>query len=250
MTFQRILGLTALLAFPTSAFLPKSLSKGSVWQLGDVIKGEDVDSEPFDIGQGGVRLAQESAIKIVGEVKHKPGQADSRAIELKRYNSVEKLEEGKVNSVLDTIGSKILCTGQGEELYKDPGQTTEKTVLYAPVEAMKVALSSAGPAIDCDNIVFNFLGGEDMVMGEVMDAANQMVVNMDINTKAKVSINSLCHSSIPSGTCTVTVVSVGSNGYDKSNLSGAENSVAEGEVYSRDGSWWTVQESEINTALA
>ena len=89
-----------------------------------------------------------------------------------------------------------------------------------------------------------------MVMGEVMDAANQMVVNMDINTKAKVSINSLCHSSIPSGTCTVTVVSVGSNGYDKSNLSGAENSDAEGEVYSRDGSWWTVQDSEINTALA
>lgn len=249
MNCLKILCGAVLLVAPSSGFVPTS-QKQNLWQLGEVITGEAVDAEAFDIGLGGVRLAQESALKIVGEVKHKPGNSDARGIELLRYNSVDKLEEGKVNAVLDGVGSKVLCTGQGEELYKDPGETLEKTILLAPMEAAKEAISTAAASIESNNLVFNFLGGNDLVMGEVMDAANHLVVSMDINTKSKISFNSLCHSSIPDGTCTVTVVAVGSNEYDKTSLSGAERAVAAGEIYSRDGSWFTVQESEINTALA
>merc|ERR1711935_1081585 len=103
-------------------------------------------------------------------------------------------------------------------------------------------------AIESESLVFNFLGGDDLMMGEVLDAAKEMVLMMDVAAKAKISFNSLCHGSIPSGTCAVIVVSRGDGDYEGSG--GVEKSIASGEVYLRDGSWMTVQESEINTALA
>lgn len=232
---------------PNTAFTP-AVQRSNIWPLRGIVEGDDADAEPFDVGSGGVRLAQESAIKITGEVKHKPGQADARPMELLRYNSLQRVNESTVESLMEKTGSKVICTGKGVELYKDPGDSLEAVVKLAPLEAMKDAVSGAASAIECDSLVFNFLGGDDLMMGEVLDAANEMVVMMDIATKAKISFNSLCHDSIPAGTCTVTVVSLGSGEYEGSD--GVEKAIASGEVYLRDGAWWTVQESEINTAVA
>jgi hypothetical protein len=242
-----LLGLSSLIV-PIAAFLPNKV-KHHNWKLGDVIQGEEVDAEPFDVGSGGVRLVQENAIKITGDVKHKPGSADARPMELLRYNLLSQVDESFVNDMLDKVGSKIVCSGQGKEFYKDPGETLEKTVNYGPTEAIKDAVGRASSAIECEKLVFNFLGGDDLMMGEVLDAIKEMVITMDIATKAKLSFNSLCHSSIPAGTCAVTVVSVGSSDFDGKD--GVEKAVASGEVYSKgDGSWHTVSEAEINTALA
>jgi hypothetical protein len=220
-------------------------------QLFEVIRGEDEEAPTFDLGLGGVRLAQESAIKISGEVKHKPGLAEARPAELLRYNNMKELEEGKVQDVLGKVGSTILCSGQGTEIYKNPGDTLETVVVVAPMEAIKEAFKAAASAIESEKLVFNFLGGDELMMGEVLEATNEMVVMLDIATRAKVSFNSLCHSSIPKGDCAVTVVSVGSNVQEEgAEFSGVEKAVASGEIYLRDGAWWTVDESEINTAVA
>ena len=222
-------------------------------ELYEVITGEAVEAEAFDIGQGGVRLAEESAIKIKGDVKHKPGQADAQPEELLRYDKLTSVDESKVMDIFSKSDSKIICTGEGKEFYKDPGNSLEKFVQYAPLEAVKDAFTGAAPAIDCTKLVFNFLGGDDLMMGEVLSATNELVVMLDINTRAKISFNSLCHKSLPEGSCTVTVVSVGDDGADDEeadqNLSGPDKSIAAGEVYVKDGRWWTVNEADINTAI-
>ena len=234
------------LVVQNSGFVNQIGARPNLLQLQDVI-GPDYGAEGLDWSCGGVRLAQESAIKITGEVMHKPGQADAQPLELLRYSSLNGVDESTVKSVMEKTGSKIICSGQGVEEYKDPGDTLEKVVILAPMEAIKDAFGSAGPAIDSESLVFNFLGGDDLKMGEVLDAAKEMVLMMDIKTNAKISFNSLCHDSIPIGTCAVTVVSAGSGEYEAAN--GVEQAIVKGEVYLRDGKYVTVQESEINTAL-
>jgi hypothetical protein len=72
---------------------------------------------------------------------------------------------------------------------------------------------------------------------------------LDIPTRANLSFNSLCHKSIPSGTCTVTVIAMGKQSGNESFSSGVEKAIASGEVYLRDGVWYTVEESAVTTAI-
>lgn len=246
---NRLVTLLALTVSGAAAFVPRTPSRSSSpnWQLYEVIRGEVVQSEPIDTGLGGVRLAQESAIKIAGEVRHKPGSAEARPNDLIRYTQLTTVDESKVNGVFGKIGGKILATGQGVELYKDPGDTLEAIVKLGPMEAIKDAANGAASAIDETTLVFNFLGGDDLIMTEVTDATNELVVMMDIATKAKITFNSMSHSSIPMGTCTVTVVAIGES---EEKFFGVEESIAAGEVYGRDGVWYTVDKANINTAVA
>jgi len=243
---NRLLGLLALTVSGAAAFVPRHPARTTL-ELNEVIRGEIVESAPVDTGLGGVRLAQESAIKITGEVRHKPGSAESRPSELIRYKELTTVEESKVKDVLGKVGGKIITTGQGLQLYKDPGDTLEKIVKLGPIEAVKDAANGAASAIDATNLVFNFLGGDDLIMREVLDATNELVVMMDIATKAEVSFNSISHSSIPSGTCTVCVVAIGES---DETFSGPDEAISSGEVYARDGVWYTVDKANINTAVA
>ena len=92
-------------------------------------------------------------------------------------------------------------------------------------------------------LVMNFLGGDDLILGQVLDAAQALTLDLDIPTSCKIAFNSCSHASIPAGTCTVTVVSVGSE-------SSAASGIAAGEVYLRDGQYYTLDEADINTAVA
>jgi hypothetical protein len=216
------------------------------WAL-NYVPAKEEDYKQGDDSMGGVGLARESAIKIVGDIQHKPGKADCIANDLVRYTKLSATNEATVQSALKSTESFVLCTGQGVELYKDPGETTNKEVFYGPREAIKDALTNAASAMESEYLVFNFLGGDDLMLGEVTDASTELVLDLDIPTKTKISFNSLSHNTIPSGTCTVTVVSVGNPGDDS--LSGIEKAISQGEVYSRDGNWYTVAESDINTAI-
>jgi len=234
---------------PTMNIRPNTKTDNNfVWELNDVIEAQTEDYVPNEEGLGGVKMAKESAVKIVGDIQHKPGNAETFPRDLLRYNNLNAVEESMVQNVLQTVGSTILCSGQGVELYKNPGQQTIKEVDYAPIEAIKDAITNAASAMESDSLVFNFLGGDDLMLGEVMDAGSELVLALDIPTKTKISFNSLSHKTIPSGTCTVTVVSVGNQANDS--LSGVEKAVAQGEVYTRDQTWYTVEESDINTSVA
>ncbi len=230
----------------TAAFVARNPTTVS-WQLYEVIRGDAVDTPNIDVGQGGVRLAQESAVKIIGEVRHKPGSAESRAVDLVRYTELLKVDEAKVKEVLEKVGGKIIATGKGVEVYKDPGDALEAIIKLAPMEAIKDAVNGAASAIDEKELVVNFFGGDDLILGEVLDATNELVVMMDIATKAKISLNSMSHSSIPPGTCTVSVISIQAG---ENKFSGAGDSIAAGELYIREGLWYTVDKANINTAVA
>ena len=216
-----------------------------VWELNNVIEAQTEDFVENEEGLGGVKLAKESAVKVVGDIQHKPGKAESSPNDLLRYKNLKSVDESTVQNVLKNVGSTIICSGQGVEEYKDPGQTTNKVVLYAPLEAVKNAITNAASAMESEKLVLNFLGGDDLMVGEVMEAGSELVLALDIPTKTKISFNSISHKTIPSGTCSITVVSVGGQASDS--LSGVEKAVAQGEVYSRDGNWYTVEESDINT---
>jgi hypothetical protein len=245
---NRFLLLLALAISHVAAFVPRNPTRGpSSSELYELILGEDLELEGVDAGLGGVRLAEENVIKITGEVRHKPGSAEARAMDLVRYTQLTTVEESKVKDVLGKVGGKIIATGVGIELYKDPNESLDTIVKLGPMEAIKDAFNGAASAIEEKSLVFNFLGGDDLVLGEVLDATNELVVMMDIATKAKVSLNSLCHSSIPPGTCTVSVVSVGDS---EAEVAGADGSIAAGEVYMRDGVWYTVDKANVNAAMA
>jgi phage gp36-like protein len=235
----------------SSGFVPTRKSPSFVGPLyssvmSSVIKGEELGREPFDEGQGGVRLAEESAIKISGTVKHGPGKAEPDLSDLVRYNKITQVDEASAQSALKDAGARIASTGRGTELYKDPGETIVGEVILAPMDAAKDALNAAGSLKDATKVVFNFLGGDDLQLLEVLDAMDFMIKDaLDINTKAKIYFNSLSHNSFPTESVTLTVVAMDSQ------VEGAPTKgVGSGEVYFHDGKWWTVDENDINTAVA
>ncbi len=241
----------------------RRFKQDDMWKLNEIIRADVWNAEPFDIGQGGVRLATESAVKISGTVQHRPGKAEAKPLELLRFRELQSVPESTVTKVLHECKAELVCLGQGKELYKDPGSTTVKEVMYAPHEAARDALNMAGSVSHADRIVINVLGGDDLQLPEVIDALHFLVISLDANTKSKIFFNSLCHSSIPTGTTTVTVVSFphvpaavdeGEAQVTAMPLTGlwpaAEKAIAKGEVYARDGNWWTVVDADIDEALA
>jgi hypothetical protein len=220
-----------------------------------VIKADAVDFD-FDVGQGGVRLAQETAVQISGKVQHAPGTATAALDDLARYDRLRAVPESAVNSALRAAGAKIVCTGRGRELFKDPGSGTVAEVTHAPRDAARDALVGAGTCMDCARVQLNFLGGDDLQLMEVLGSAEHLVLNLDVKTKCKVSYHSVSDAQFPRGAATVTVV--GWTGDDAvtegssviAELSDLERSVALGNLYFRDGTYYTVLEEDLNTAIA
>ena len=81
------------------------------------------------------------------------------------------------------------------------------------------------------------------------DALQEIVLDLDVATKTPISFNSISHSSFPMDKATLTVVGLPEESL-AGGLEGAAKAVANGEVYFVDGSYWTVSETNINSALA
>jgi hypothetical protein len=221
-------------------------------KMAAIIRADAVDFE-FDEGAGGVRLARESAVKMAGKVRHRPGGAEAQPRELLRYGAVAEVPEQAVRAALSQVGGTVICVGRGKELYKDPGETLEADVTLAPVDAVRDALNGAGSAMQYDRIVINFAGGDDLQVLEVLAAVQEMVLDLDIATKAKISFNSVSHKTFPVGTAAVTVVGLPerlAGNEQEVRQDAVQKTVAGGEVYFRDGKYWTVLEQDINSAGA
>lgn len=243
---------TTTSAFQTAAFGVRSVdttsSSSSSWALGGVIRADELDLDS-DIGRGGVRLAQESAVKIKGDVKHKPGSASPSIKNLLRYTGVTALQETAVKEQLSAMAATIVCTGQGKENYKDPGETVETLVVLAPMDAVRDALNSAGSAMQADKVVINIAGGDDIQVLEVVDAIKELVLDLDVATKCKIAFNSLSHSTFPKSCAFITAIGLPEDA-SAGGMTGTERSIAQGEVYSFEDKWYTVVEEDINTAVA
>ena len=186
-----------------------------------------------------------SAVKITGKC-----QKDScDAQELVRYERMQEVEQSVAQSIMDKSGCAILCSGMGKELYQDPGSSIryeDKVVKLAPIEAATSALQSVVGSVSSDAkfVAINFAGGDDLIMGEVLEACSMLVSGLDLG-KVKVTFNSMSFNLFAEETCSVTVVASGGS---TGGLEGVDESIARGELYAYDGKWYTVAEGDITTA--
>ena len=230
-------------------------------RLFSLIKGEAYGSEPFDENEGGVGLAKRCAVKIVGGREGRKNGSSSTSIEaqeLYRYERLTPLDESAIAKSIagGTYDIELLCSGMGKELYMDPGSSyrvEDKVIKLAPIEAAKDALSVlVTPAASTkSSVVINFLGGDELIIGEVLMACDVLVEGLNLPSATKVKFNSISFADVPPDECYVTVVSVGGGG-ESSSISSPEGaiideSVKKGELYIRDGKWFTVTRRDMIT---
>jgi hypothetical protein len=266
----------------TTAFQVPSLRyrNGGFKQSGlfGVIRPAEVDFD-FDMGQGGVRLAQESVIKLQGKVPVPGGGRGSKnspklepaVSDLIRYTRIVDVDQAMVSAALAQSGAQIVATGSGKELYQDPGTSTEQIILYAPTEAVKGLLKSLDRAwlsnIGKTNLVINVCGGDDAQVLEVLSALTLLVQSMldDDNaaqTVASVQFHSISHETFALGSSSVTLVAVpdqsSSVTTEDSETSGTNlnseqasivRAIASGEVYAYQGRYFTLSSLDVNPAV-
>lgn len=235
-----------------------------------VIRPESVDFD-FNVGQGGVQLAQDSVIQLVGVVPtttRQTAQAAQFTEDLVRYTRVRVVEEA-------AVAQSVWGTGTGTEVYQDPGSGTDQIIVQAPTDAVQQAVAtilrntnnnglSSTPTQT--HVAINFCGGDDAQVLEVMAAATQCVqslldhkseiAGMKSDSSIEFSFRSLSHSSFPSGSSTVTVLAIqkqdpATDGTAASETTTAEErAMATGELYFCNGQYYTVVEEDINPAIA
>lgn len=255
-----IVSASLVLATPVVGFSPgyslvnqRSIAKGraDLVKLYDLIKGEAIDAVPLNENLGGVGLAKRCAIKITGTAK-KGEKCDADVLkDLVRYEKMYELNEAEAKSAMDKFGCTLVCNGMGKELYyfpDDSARVEDKVIKLCPDEAVKDALASQSNVSisDAKYITINFLGGDDLIYGEVKQACDFLVEQLDIPDKAKIKFNSISYTDFEEGTCAVTVVA---NGSQSSGSEGFQESISKGEVYIYDGKWFTVTKDDITTSI-
>jgi len=225
-------------------FITKSNTK-----LYNVISGIK-ETDLADERGGGVGLAIDNAIKIVGSVTYKPckkgGNNDEPSLNI---TPTDLLRYTKLTSVDNVDMNNVVCYGAGKELYKAPTEENPytKEVSYAPVEAAKDAITKATSLSlsdeSNDSLIINILGGEELMLNEALDAVFIIVNNLlvesadNISHIKNISFNSLCDKNIDVTTATVSVITA-SKAADQDHAA---------ELYSYNGKWLTVLKEHLNT---
>jgi hypothetical protein len=224
-----------------------------------IIEPGDGTVEEQDTGRGGVRLAQESVIKILG--RFQPGADDEVELsDLFRYTQVTEVVESFVSSC-------VIYTGTGIEYYQQPddivGTTAE--VRFAPMEAVRNALQAGKKSISnaaLNRISINFCGGKDAQVLEVMEAGTEFARTLRrdnlVPTSTIIEFRSISDDAFPTGASCVTVVAVTQEDNNRageeaitSSAAAATDAVARGEVYRSQatGQYYTLLPEHINTAV-
>lgn len=250
--FMGIVTLSSFLSnfAPTHAFMQSSLSRLAVTtpspntnslqsrqspsQLFGYIAA-DATEEEFDAKQGGVGLAQDNAIVIIGKVDKK---GNAIATDMKRYTKLTESSDGGSGS-----GISVVCKGSGTELYQNPGLGTDKVITLAPFEAVSEAIMSGTAAADgatdgATKISIHFAGGDDLLVHEVLESTRSLVSSLELTSKCNsIEFRSMCHASFPVDKCSVVVLAI------KGGSDAMEN------VYWHEGQWWALLEDHLNTDI-
>lgn len=259
-------GLVTAVAFELSSSFTAPLSTGKTsfiidkatqrsTKLYEVITGTK-DEELIDEGRGGVRLANENAIKLFGSNSKKnksKGFPEVTGLNLySKMTSFDFEKDENVQKIVSSCGISLIGCGVGNELYQDPGSTSEKNIVYAPSAAVKDVLSSISKdsmssISKAKKLVLNFLGGDDLKTMEVLVGMSSLLDELEVDTsKMGIEFNSLSFNTFPEEVCTVTVVAVGNDSDEgSSDRSELEKCIANGEMYFHSGNWWAVQESDL-----
>jgi hypothetical protein len=223
--------------------------------------------EQQDTGRGGVRLAQESVIQIVG--RFDPEADEIELSDLFRYTQVTEITADDAASMLAT--ANILYTGSGVEYYQHPddinGTTAE--VRFAPTEAVLnalnhgqkfVASTKSGGDDHWQRISINFCGGKDAQVLEVLEAGAEFARLLReekriVTHSTIIEFRSISDEAFPVEASCVTVVAVRDdvdNADDpKGQAVATAAAIGRGEVYRSQatGKYYTLLAEHINTAV-
>lgn len=203
-----------------------------------VIQGIREDDPEIDFGRCGVKLAEETAVRMGGDVNKKKSM-DAQWGTLDNFLKVQPVSADAMASVT------VVASAVGVEDYKDPGKSIEKVALYGPDEAAKEIIAKVGAVTGKDTVVINVLGGDSLIVSEVGDAVQKICQGLDIQADANILWNSLSYKEYVDGQATVVVVAL-NKAEDSSSLSGIERALANGEVYmDNDGNYVTVTEEDV-----
>jgi hypothetical protein len=219
--------------------------------------------EQQDTGRGGVRLAQESVIQIVG--RFDPEADEVELSDLFRYTQVTEIVADDVASML---AANVLYTGSGVEYYQHPddinGTTAE--VRFAPTEAVLNALNHGKKFVaasksgdnDWKRISINFCGGKDAQVLEVLEAGAEFARLLReekriVTPSTIIEFRSISDEAFPVEASCVTVVAVRDDGVnvDVDQKDNVATAIARGEVYRSQatGKYYTLLAEHINTAV-
>lgn len=198
-------------------------------KLHGYIAADDVDDE-YDPKMGGVGLAEDNAILMIGKVD-KNGSAT--ATSLKHYTEVSTMDEAEIKKQ----DISVVCKGAGVEVYQDPGLGTESMIILSPYDAVSKALDEVDDSAKSSSkyLTVNFAGGDDLMVHEVLESVQNLVSSLDMPKESKIKFRSLCHASFPADKCGVAVLAGDSGDED---------------VYWHEGQWWTLREDNLNPAIA
>lgn len=212
----------ALITHGVNAFAPSAVFRTAT-PLCAYIESDSVDEE-MDPKANGMGLALDSAILVSGGVDKK-GVAIAK--EMKHYSKVTKSDSSNL------VG-KVICKGEGQEIYKDPGLSTEKIIALAPLTAVENALKTLESNEKSGNIYINFAGGDDLMVHEVLDGVGNMVSALELSSN--IEFRSLCEPSFPMEKCGVAVLSF-------------DGDSSEGQLFYNEGEWYTLLEDDVVSIL-
>lgn len=208
-----------------------------------VIEADELEDEAdnFDTLGAGVKLAQESAIILEGVVEIQPtknrNEVSINPISqgLTHFQNLQSLSSDDLSSL------NVICKGTGTEVYQDPGSSTKSVIILAPLDAVSAAVDNvSAPSTLPKKVLLTFTGGDDLMVHEVLEAAQLLVSSLDFimdiaggkKSIPSIEFKSLCHSSFPKEKCSVLALAV----QDEEDLSSNEN------IFWNDGQWWTVSD--------
>lgn len=228
--------LSCILLGSIEAFMQLPLSHPTIktTKLQGYIAADSTDEE-VDWTLGGVGLAQNNAIVMIGKVDKK---GEVTATDMTRYTELSTFDENN----LGKKGISVVCKGEGIELYQDPGLGTQTTIVLAPLEAISNALDAVDKPVaskDAKKILINFAGGDDLMVHEVLEGVRRLSSSLSFPKDQAIEFRSLCHNSFPVEKCSVVVLSV----------AGGSGPVNEN-VYWHEGKWWTLLEENLNESVA
>lgn len=159
---------------------------------------------------------KDNAIVIYGSIE----SSTAKANEIKHFSKVSE-----ISSSDDKIKS-VLAVGKGKEIYQDPGMSTEKYIVLAPLQAAEQAIQNMGSiSSKHQNYCITFSGGDDLMVHEVLEAAE--MINSKLS-KTKVKFASLCSPDFELDTCEIAIV-------------GSEKDY-ESFIFTNNGKWFSLNE--------
>lgn len=161
----------------------------------------------------------DNVIVIYGSIE----SSTAKANEIKHFSKVTEIPSTSDES------KSVLAVGKGKEIYQDPGMSTEKYIVLAPLEAAEQVLQKLdSDASKQQNYYITFTGGEDLMVHEVLEAAE--MINSKLS-KGNVKFASLCSPDFEPDTCEIAIVV---NEKDDDSF-----------VFTNNGKWFTLKEDDF-----